>query len=361
MIASHSGYHQSGVIDQHSVKWAMGACLGLSLWGRPAPAAAGEVPLAYSAPDGCASQAEFRTAVQERGGRFDTPGAAGSAQAVRIAIRQEGDSFRGMFQATTGNAASAPREVHGPNCQDVSDALVVVTALALRGEAAREPPASTTPAEPALPAVTAAAPLRATRSLGSARMAVPAGTVSFDKARAVTLFAGGELGLLSHTLVPRYDLSFDAANFVTLPGGRSFLDGSIARVRLSYLGPTTYRANDAAATLQGVSFGMALCLSPLYDTAGLVALFCVEYGAGVIQVKAQDAPGGQTRSKATGFGTAGVGFEARYNLGSVFDASLKLGADGSINAIGAQRADGTEIFHSSSLLGYGMLGIGMHF
>ena len=58
---------------------------------------------------------------------------------------------------------------------------------------------------------------------------------------------------------------------------------------------------------------------------------------------------------------AGLGFEGRYNLGSLFHVALKLGADGLVNSVSAERSDGSQIFQSSGIVGYGMLGLGLHF
>jgi len=141
--------------------------------------------------------------------------------------------------------------------------------------------------------------------------------------------------------------------------------GSIPTWPGFYLDPSTL---DYSATVQGASFGMALCWSPTYDTRGFVALFCVEYGAGVLQIREKGHSFGVTssdlpddRTKTAGFGTAGVGFEGRYNLGSLFHVALKVGADGVVDTISAERSDGSQIFHSSNIVGYGMLGLGLHF
>jgi hypothetical protein len=277
--------------------------------------------------------------------------------------------------------------------------LAVVSALALRGEdqpaqavtaepiPARAP--SQPPAAPPMPPVESEHRLRASGSIGNQRMQVSAGTLSFEKARALSVFAGGEIGLLPGKVVPRLDLSLDVTSFVTTPNGKSFLDGTVPRVRLSYLGKATQSFHgtdgygilpnpgnavaapaapyDASVTVQGASFGMALCWPPTYDTRGFVALFCLEYGAGVLQTRSHNTSSVQPnvlapdQTKTSGFGTAGVGFEGRYNLGSLFHLGLKLGADGLVNTVSAERSDGTRIFRSSSIVGYGMLGLGLHF
>jgi len=395
VIAVPSEHHES--IVKHAILRALPILCGFGLVFRAAPVrAADPVQLAYAAPDGCPSESDFRAAVTERGGRFDEASAPGSARGLRVSIVRDDPGFHGSLQSSIAESSSAVREVHGASCQEVVDALAVVSALALRGE--DQPPSPAAAAKPipapAVPQPPAAAPappvepehhLRASGVIGKQRMQVSAGTLSFDKARALSVFAGGEVGLLPGKVVPRLDLSIDVANFVTTPNGKSFLDGIVTRVRLSYLGKATqsfHSSNVAAvdshlvassldnsATVQGASFGMALCWSPTYDTRGFVALFCVEYGAGVLQLREKGASlDGTTssdfpddRTKTAGFGTAGVGFEGRYNLGSLFHVALKVGADAVVNTISAERSDGSQIFHSSNIVGYGMLGLGLHF
>ena len=391
VIAVPSKHHESFV--KHAILRALPILCGFGLVLRAAPVrAADPVQLVYAVPDGCPSESDFRAAVTERGGRFDGASAPGSARGLRVSIVRDEPGFRGSLQSSIAESSSAVREVHGASCQEVVDALAVVSALALRGED-QPPPAATAKPVPA-PAVTqppAAAPappvepehyLRASGSISKQRMQVSAGTLSFDKARALSVFAGGEVGLLPGKVVPRLDLSIDVANFVTTPNGKSFLDGILTRVRLSYLGKATqsfhgtdssvaspvYASSlDSSATVQGVSFGMALCWSPTYDTRGFVALFCVEYGAGVLQIREKGTSLTPTyvqpddRTKTAGFGTAGVGFEGRYNLGSLFHVALKVGADAVVNTVSAERSDGSQIFHSSNIVGYGMLGLGLHF
>jgi hypothetical protein len=369
--------------------------LAAALWGAPALASAGG-HLVYSAPQGCAAQADFEARVAERGGHFDAYAAPDSGRELRVAITQGNAGYLGTFQALQSEGASAIREVHGATCQDVVAALAVVSAIALRGEDAATSDQETTDARPSVsapapsstpqlaPTVAALPPrpaapvvdsgrLRASSAGAAARqVAVSAGTVRFDTARSITLSAGGELGILPSKVLPRYDLSISAASFVTMPDGKSYLTGVIPRFRLSYFGNGTHDEQDDRVSARGVGFGLGLCWSPTYDTRGFVALFCAEYGLGVMQFKDVstsmiDFGGAPTVTLASShksspaFQTAGVSFDGEYRLGSLFHLALKLGIDASLQQLSAQRADGSEIFHSSTLLGYGMLGFGIHF
>lgn len=329
--------------------------------------AAGRVALAYDAEPGCPSEMEFKTAVESRGGNFTGPGAPGSAWALRVSIAPDANGFRGTLQATTDDATSSPREVHGATCREVVDALAIVGATALNPEPESKPTVSEPPATPQEPVRAPSRPsesddrLRASGSVVNAKIPVEAGTLRFDKARNLSLFGGAQLGLLPNTLVPRFDLSMSAANFVTTPGGKSYLDGPIPRLHLSYLAPATYRTDEASSTIQGFMFGLGVCWSPFYDTRGFSALLCGEYGAGWMRIKSKDAQGSQIQDKTAGLGFAGLGVETQYHLGSVFQAGLKLGMDGFVSPFGAEHPDGRSIFRSSQITGYGMLSLGVQY
>ena len=92
------------------------------------------VGLAYEAPDGCPAQRDFVAAVAARGAEFDGPGSAGASRVMVVAIRKNAGGFSGAFQVRDEQAASNKREVHGPSCGEVVDALAVVTAIALRSD-----------------------------------------------------------------------------------------------------------------------------------------------------------------------------------------------------------------------------------
>ena len=112
---------------------------------------------------------------------------------------------------------------------------------------------------------------------------------------------------------------------------------------------------------RGVEFALGVCRSPIYDTRGLVLLLCAEYGAGLMNIRTKDGQGNQIQDKSTVIGFAGLGIESQYNLGSLLHVGLKLGADFMVNSFSAERTNGSRIFESSQVAGYGMLGFGVHF
>ena len=365
-------HHQSGVKALTRAGLVALGCFSGVLWVSSARAA-DRVALAYDAAPGCPSETDFQAAVEGRGGHFTGPRASGSVWALRVSITVEAGGFRGTLQATSEDAISALREVHGTTCQEVVDALSVVSATALNPQAESKPSASAPPA-PAPAATTATAPepaptttpfsqgrVRATQALLNAQIPVEAGTLRFDYARSLTLLAGAQFGMVPHTVVPRYDLSLIGAGLVTTPGGKTYLHGAIPRFRLSYLGHATYQTADTSSTIDALTFAFGLCWSPIYDTRGWVALLCGEYGAGFVGIRTKDTRGMEIQNKGAGLGFAGLGIESQYNLGSLFQVDLKLGADFFVDTFGADRPDGSNIFRSSQVMGYGMLGVGVHF
>jgi hypothetical protein len=319
--------------------------------------------LEYEAPPGCPTPAEFRSAVEARGGRWDDP-AAGDRGLV-VSIRSEAEGFSGALQTERSAISSEARHVHGATCAEVVDALAVVTALALRPEstAAREPVGRTAPAPhapAAAPAHEAAAPSRAALHYGGASRQVTAGTLRFDAATGVTAFGGVALGVVPGAPMPRFDVAVSRASFVTLPSGESYLTGILWRARLSLLGDVSYRASDSTTEVGGQSLGISPCYAALFDPHGLALLFCAELSVGILGAETRDLSGAKLQSDKSAFGTIGLGSEAFYNLGSHFQLALKLGADASVAPLNVKRSDGSTIFRSSWLSGYGMLGLGGH-
>jgi hypothetical protein len=334
------------------------------------------VGLAYDAPEACPTETSFRAAVTTRGGDFASPGSPKRPRVMMVEIRRSEAGFSGAFQVRDGQSASNRREVHGPTCAEVADAMAVVTAIALRPEVAETEAPVVAPASPPTPpaaAPHAAAPPARTpvgeRLRGHTEMLpsrtenveVGAGTLRFDLERNVTLYAGAAAGLIPSVILPRYEISSSTANFVTTPEGIQKIVGLVFQLHVSVLGPATYRSTDTTTDMIGFSFGMGLCQSPIYDTRGLILLFCGEYGGGLMNLVTKGADGSQVQSKNAGFGTVSFGAEIQYNLGSIFHVGAKVGGGFNVGQLTAERADGSRIFGSSIWSAYALLGIGLQF
>jgi hypothetical protein len=333
-----------------------------------ARAESGAANLDYEAPADCPTRTEFLAAVSARGGTFDGPDpdkATGAGRMLAVSIRKQDDGFAGTFQMRGEPWATNKREISGPSCAAVVDALAVVTAIELHPAEARAAPAasSSTPSSGAAPASPDLRLRGSTRAFPPRRegVTVGAGTLRFDLQRSSTVYAGATVGLIPATPMPRYDLSLLAANFVTTPEGDQRIAGLVTGLHLGLLGHGTYRSPDTTTDAFGFSFGLAVCQSPHYDTSGFVLLLCSEYGGGLMTLKTKSLDGTPVQSKNVGFGTASAGAELQYNLGALLQVGVKAGGGFSIGQITAERSDGSRIFGSSPWSAYVLAGVGLHF
>jgi hypothetical protein len=337
--------------------------------------------LDYQAPQDCPSESEFAAAVAARGVDFEAPGATEGHHLMVISIRKQGNGFVGSFQVRDERDVTKGREVRAPSCGDVADALAVMTAIELHTEAGNGSSESTTSAQ--APAARSDSPTSQDdrpstgpppsppddRLRGSTRafpprtesLQVRAGTLRFDLQRSATVYAGASFGAIPSVALPRYDLSLVGANFITTPEGAHRISGLVLKLRLSVLGSATYQSQDTKTDASGLSFGIDLCQSPLYDTRGLVLLFCSGYGGGVMMLKTRGLDGGPIQFKNTGFGEASLSAEAQYHLGAGFHIGVKVGGGLTIGQIAAERADGSRIFESSPWSAYALFGLGFRF
>jgi hypothetical protein len=301
--------------------------------------------LAYRAPTGCPTEADFLTQVAARGGRFR----AEDERTFDVSVELRGGNFSGSLRV----GESEPREVSGASCAEVADALAVVTALALQPSAAvpAEPAASpapvvSPPAPPAPPEPPRREGIRTTGAVSNAEVQVEAGRLRFTRPIAVAAHGGAMFGLFSRVM-PRYDLTLDSTSLVEAPGTEPARVGPVVRLRASVIGPIEFKNTPSAYGIQG---GIGLCLSPLYDTRGLVLLACTEVIAGGFSLTTTDHVTGARHQQSTVYAGTGLHGELRYNFSSHFLGTLGAG----VNA-------GSTVFGSSPVLGYVELGLGLHF
>jgi len=103
------------------------------------------------------------------------------------------------------------------------------------------------------------------------------------------------------------------------------------------------------------------CSSLDYDTAGFVALLCSSFTVGLMNLETKDAAGNYHQSKNIGLGAASLDFDARYNIGKLLHVSLAAGGELWLSRLSAERADGSELFHSRLFNANLQLGLGLHF
>lgn len=310
--------------------------------------------LVYRAPTGCPPEADFVTQVAARGGRFRPD----DERTFEVDVVLRGEAFSGSLRLREGERESEAREVTGQSCAEVADALAVVTALALQPSAASDraqPPPPVPPPAPALapeptPAPPARAGIRTTGAVSDAEVHVEAGTLRFTRAIAVAAHGGAEFGLFSRVM-PRYDLTLDSTSFIEAPGTEPARVGPVVRLRASLIGPIEFRdSNQNSVSAYGLQGGVGVCLSPLYDTRGLVVLGCTELVAGGFVRSTHERETGTKREASTVYAGVGLHGELRYNFAAHFLLSLGGGAE-----------VGSSVFGSKSVLGYVQLGLGLHF
>ena len=109
----------------------------------PAPAA-----LDYQAPSGCPTASVFKDAIAARGGDLGAPSSPGDARVLVVSIRKQADGYAGAFQVREPEGVTGTRQLRGTTCAEVADALAVVAAIELRGEAAGDTSAAPAPISP---------------------------------------------------------------------------------------------------------------------------------------------------------------------------------------------------------------------
>lgn len=361
---------RSGVSRWLAAWWLVAGGLLVSLLSPAARAA--ETRLAYRAPAGCSEEAAFVAAVEARGASLvAAPG--GEERLLSVEIEPADSGYTGTFRVQRGSESSDERRVHAATCAAVSDALAVVTAIALQAYS-ESSSVATAPGAPAAAAPAAAAPLAepadaaapAGRPLirivrGGESLPVDAGDLKFGAQLRYTLSGGVALGLVPNVTLPRLDLSASSASLVTAPGDRDLLLGGALRVRWSFLGVGEHRAPGFTTRIWGLKAGIGNCVPLLFDPEGLMLNACSEFAAGMMFLDTRENAGAFKREKEVGFGTAGIELDAQYNLGSSFDAGLRAGGEMWLGRFSAERSDGSQLFRSSMFNGYVSVGIGIRF
>jgi hypothetical protein len=336
--------------------------------------------------EGCPSDSDLVVAVAARG-RAIVSVAAGGDDVLRVTLRKEASGYRGRLEGA--GRAGGERELSGATCREVVEAMAIVVASALgpASSAAAAPVVS-----PAPTAVTSAAPPNtapaSTEPTASARASTPSAAptapstsategaaqeapneVVITKAEAATVkqyrdftfLAGGMTGPLPGTIVPRFDLEARRSAVLDIPGRGTFVVGPIVRMRVSYFGSGTVAYEAGSAKLQGTSVGLSPCLQLAYRRAGLSALLCPEFAAGVVvdEIQARGSAAKVTSSRP--FSTFGVDGELVYALGPHMHLAAKFGFDGQLARLSGERSDGVAVYRSRFVSVHSLLGVGTTF
>jgi hypothetical protein len=102
--------------------------LGLS---RVAAAEPESVRIDYAAPAGCPDVTAFFLSLRERTTRFREAGPDEQARRFLVRVRTVGSSFSGRLEIRSPDGRTAVRNVDAPICDEVSNALALITALTI--------------------------------------------------------------------------------------------------------------------------------------------------------------------------------------------------------------------------------------
>jgi len=282
------------------------------------------------------------------------------------------------LEVRQGELASEARKLRAASCREVAEALAVVVANAPRGAdepaapPAEEAAAPLTPgsppplaAEPARPApIRKPAPETRLRTIGlwgNEQVPVTAGSLQVNRALALTLTGGVTVGAIPGVVLPRYDFALSRANFITTPGQGSFLVGNVFGVSWTYFGPATRKSEGYSTDIHGLKAGVSSCTPLTYDTTGFVALFCGAFTVGVLSQETKEEASSYHQEKVVGLGAASLLFDTRYNFSQYVHAAAIVGGDVWVSKLSAERADGSELFHSRLFNASVQLGLGAHF
>jgi hypothetical protein len=357
-------------------------------------AQASAIQLTYSAPPGCPSSAEFLRALDARGADVQLEAAS---RVIAVTIEQSASGYTGRLQVEDEQGTTRAREASAGTCPEVADAMAAVGALILApppAEPTAQPSSTATPTTgtsatapsttartttveassaaaeaskpPAAPTEGDSAPrdFRGASALGAEarhwKRDVKAGPLHYDLITSTTVHGGATVGLLPNVVVPRFDLSFVTAPFLTLPGGEQTLVGVMPRIRLGVVGPVSTSISGQDVDLLGYDLRLGLCFSPHYDTQGWVLFGCAEYGGTLFDL---DLGSGENRRNEThGYANVGLDFTAQYNFTPWFHLGLRAGTEAYVGRDQIPLGDGFGSFNlGDPFTGSASLGLGVTF
>jgi hypothetical protein len=128
-------------------RWAS-VSLGVTLGASPAAARADgvHIAVAYEADPTCPTRETFLGGIRARTDRFDLTDAGSADRAYRVTLRS-GNPATGRVETAAPDGSWVRRELSGPSCTEVADALELVVALDLDVQAPSAPPPPSIPTQ----------------------------------------------------------------------------------------------------------------------------------------------------------------------------------------------------------------------
>jgi hypothetical protein len=321
--------------------------------------AAADPNWSYAAPAECPAQAAFADAVAKRGASLNELG----GRTLTIALAGEGAQYIGTLKLKHETEPETERKVQGATCEEVADALAVVTAITIRGSEGVEPGV----AVPAKKSKVDASRMIATDDMLNKTLKIGSEDIKFSSQINATAYLGQMITSFASPL-SKFELQLSFARFVSLPDGQTVRTGPILRTSVSFLkslgeglqADQTTSDNGSKTSTVGFLADISVCGSPKYDTKGFVLLGCAGFGAGVISFKTQ-GPNARPAAEIQPLALASIGAEVKYNFTEHFHVAGKFDLGLALGSPRATRIDGSAFANSGPVVGSISLGLGVSF
>lgn len=377
-----------------------------------AQAALPAATVVYDAPEQCPDRAAFVEMVLARNPQLDLNGEKRSRWAL-VRISRSDIGFSGSFLLKGDPSSTRAREVESPSCQEVVNALSVVTAIALDPAidpslAAPLSPHQSEPKKDEPPSSQEGSPEVSSSKKGESPVAgsfkifpsrdedilntersvaqrpgwtrgarlqhstqLEDGELSLRRSFAVDSQAGAVLGLFPNKAVPRIDVNVRTSLLMKAPQDKAFLVGFMPRVRVSTMPTARYNLGEIQNTIW-YSYVVSLggCYSPYFNPKGFAVLLCADYGGGVmnqdpasrgdVEIPADTPQEG--RVDVRGVAKIAATVDAEYNLFSIFHLAARVGFESHLTGLlDLYDAPDRLFYRRGRALGFATAGVGVHF
>ena len=260
------------------------ACSFLALASTQAHADGNEpIRIDYRAPTGCPDEAAFSADVRARTTRWRIETGDAPARRFVVELAPRAARVHGRLLVTAVNGETAVREVDGATCDEVAEALALMTALAIDPHASLAPiprPAPPSPPPPAPPA-----PPLATMNAAVAEKPLQPPSSRWR------LAAGAHAGAAGG-VAPVLAAGMDA--FVDATLARASVWSPSARLLLAYNEALPVSTTAGTAKFWRLVGGLALCPLRLEVIASTLALVpCAALDVGAVDATGTDTPNGR--------------------------------------------------------------------
>jgi hypothetical protein len=249
---------------------------------RVAAAEPESVRIEYTAPAGCPDAAAFMRSLQARTAHFRQVAADEQTRVFVVRVDAQGSAFSGRLEVHSPDGSTSVRSVDAAVCDEVSDALALMTALAIDPNALTSGTSSQSSVEPTPEPPTVSTPKRPPpRSAGT----VAAGPVpAAQKASAPWRWSAGLLGHMTFELSP--SSGYGGSLFVDAEAPLSSALGPAVRAGIFVTQSDVQRTTSTAARFQWAALSVEGCPIRLSADALRLAIHpCLAFRVGVIHAE----------------------------------------------------------------------------